>query len=277
MNIIYGEDAEAKIARIISGGTNALHVVADFDDTLTRAFHNGKRTHSSFAQLRKGKYLGEQYVKESTALFEHYHPIECDTTIPLAQKNQLMHEWWKKHEVLLVRYCLDKEMFNQIAQEEHLHLRTGVVEIMHLLQHYAVPLLIFSAGLGQIIESFLRHRNLMTPNVHIISNFYTFDSAGKALGYTGPVIHSHNKNEIVIPHFPYAKEIASRKHVILLGDKLADCGMAEGMSHECVLKIGFLNEPDTKTRQTYAEAYDIVICGDGDALVIVDLLKKLTA
>lgn len=37
------------------------------------------------------------------------------------------------------------------------------------------------------------------------------------------------------------QELAGRSNVILVGDSIGDAGMADGVCHDTVLKIGFLN------------------------------------
>lgn len=38
------------------------------------------------------------------------------------------------------------------------------------------------------------------------------------------------------------QELSGRSNVILLGDSIGDASMADGVSHDTVLKIGFLND-----------------------------------
>jgi 2-hydroxy-3-keto-5-methylthiopentenyl-1-phosphate phosphatase len=44
-----------------------------------------------------------------------------------------------------------------------------------MLEENAVPLLIFSAGLGDVIEEILKDQGRKAPNMHIISNRFQFD------------------------------------------------------------------------------------------------------
>ena len=63
--------------------------------------------------------------------------------------------------------------------------------------------MIFSAGLGNLIEEFLKSENKLTNNIHIISNFFKFDKNGKSISYTHPLVHSLNKSEIQLKHHAY--------------------------------------------------------------------------
>lgn len=43
------------------------------------------------------------------------------------------------------------------------------------LEEQQVPLLIFSAGVGDVLEEVIQQNQVFHPNVHIISNYMDFD------------------------------------------------------------------------------------------------------
>jgi hypothetical protein len=90
------------------GGAEKIHVLADFDRTLTTAFVDGKSIPSLISVLRDGNYLTPDYAGKANALFEKYHAIEIDSKIPLFEKKKAMLEWWKTHFALLVECGLNK-------------------------------------------------------------------------------------------------------------------------------------------------------------------------
>lgn len=103
-----------------------------------------------------------------------------------------------------------------------------------------VPLLVFSAGLGDSVISVLNHAKVNFPNVKVVSNFLQFKD-GLLNGLQDDMIHTYNKNETVLKGSEYYELVHDRDHVIVLGDSLGDAGMADGVpktSH--ILKIGFL-------------------------------------
>jgi len=79
--------------------------------------------------------------------------------------------------------------------------------------------------------------------------------------------------------------VRDRKNVILMGDSLGDAGMADGVPHHAVLKIGFFNpvmyqkihnEADMEARlQQYQQIFDVVLIGDETFNFIVELLSLL--
>jgi hypothetical protein len=65
-----------------------MHVVSDFDRTLTKVFVNGKKIPSLISVIRDGNYLSSDYAEKAHALFNKYHLIETDTKIPLGEKKK---------------------------------------------------------------------------------------------------------------------------------------------------------------------------------------------
>lgn len=81
-----------------------------------------------------------------------------------------------------------------------------------------VPMLVFSAGLGDIIQAVLQHEQLLLPNVKLVSNFLKYKN-GIVNGFSDeyPLIHTFNKNETVLEGTEYYDMVHNRQHVILMG------------------------------------------------------------
>ena len=252
-----------------------FHLVADFDGTLTKAFINGKKVFSSYAYVRNKDYLGNEFSKISTQLKDHYRPIEFDPLVPQEEKNQKMEEWWTKHYELLIKHGMNLGIIKEILKTEKIELRQGYQKFFSLIKENQIPFLIFSAGFGNLIQEFFKLKDLLSPQTHIISNFISFDQAGKAVSYTRPLIHSFSKKEVQIKKFPYEKEITEKKNVILIGDTLGDTEMCQGVDHNTVIKIGFLNENTEELFDSYARAYDVLILNDGSLEYLNNLLKEI--
>lgn len=249
---------------LIAQGYDSLHIVADFDRTLTPALLNGEVATTSFAKVRKGKVLPQEYEVQADNLFQHYHPIEINPEFPLEDKNELMKEWWRKHLELMIEYGITKRIFEEIVEKNTLSLREGAKDFFRLLAREKVPFVIMSAGLGDLIIAVLEREGLMTENVHVISNLFKWDEQGKATGLANPVIHSSNKHEIEITNRPFYNEVKQRKNVLLLGDNEDDIGMSAGLQPEQLLKVGFLNENVEERIEKFKQLFDVVLLGDGD-------------
>jgi hypothetical protein len=65
-----------------------------------------------------------------------------------------------------------------------------------------VPVLVFSAGLGDCVSAVLKYHNVLLPNIHIISNYLRFNG-DQVNGFQGDIIHSFNKNERALEKSDY--------------------------------------------------------------------------
>ncbi|MCB9359215.1 hypothetical protein H6503_04750 [Candidatus Woesearchaeota archaeon] len=273
--IVDKKKLSEKIQSIREDGKENLHIVSDFDQTLTKAFHDGQKTHSSFAQIRGRGYLDPEYVKQSYELFDYYYPIEISPEVSQEEKNRCMQEWWEKHLDLMIKYGMKRSILQEIATKGELHPRGMLMELMSLMEEEDIPLLILSAGLGDVIMEFLKAERKLTKNLHVISNFYRFNDAGEVIGYQSKVIHTFNKNEYGIRDTDYFKEVEHRKNVILLGDNLGDCNMADGLEHSNVIKIGFLNENVDEFLPLFKKEFDIILLDDQDLGYVIDLVSGI--
>jgi len=255
-----------------------LHVLSDFDRTLTYAFVKGERVPSMISILRSsGDYLGEEYAKEAQALFQKYHQKENDPKITLKERKRLMREWWLKHYQLLIKSGLSKKHLKIVIDSQKIKLRKGAKDFFKLLSLIKIPIVIMSAsGLGtEAISMFLKKEKCFYSNIYIISNSFKWDKNGKAIGVKEPIIHSLNKDETMVKNFPFYKKIKNRKNVILLGDSPEDVGMIEGFAYKNLIKIGFLNEDVDKNLKLYKKVFDVLILNDSSLYFIKSLIKKL--
>ena len=278
--IVNPQKFQRLIQEIKKDGTQFLHVLSDFDRTLTYAFVKGERVPSMISILRSsGDYLGEEYAKEAQALFQKYHQKENDPKITLKERKRLMREWWLKHYQLLIKSGLSKKHLKIVIDSQKIKLRKGAKDFFKLLSLIKIPIVIMSAsGLGaEAISMFLKKEKCFYSNIYIISNSFKWDKNGKAIGVKEPVIHSLNKDETMVKNFPFYKKIKNRKNVILLGDSPEDVGMIEGFAYKNLIKIGFLNEDVNKNLKLYKKVFDVLILNDSSLYFIKSLIKKLAA
>ncbi|KAL5139261.1 7-methylguanosine phosphate-specific 5'-nucleotidase [Glycine soja] len=202
---------------------SCYRVIADFDATLTMFWVNGTRGQTSHGLLQQGN---PDYNAKRQQLYEYYHPLEFSPNIGLEEKTKLMEEWWGKAHGLLVEGGLTYDSIRQSVANANIAFREGVCELFEFLevdfpsfyncnfQERDAPVLIFSAGLADIIEEVLRqklHRSF--KNVRIVSNRMVFDDDGRlvtfkerpakvgAIGFNGVFIW---KNFALLPVCPSA-------------------------------------------------------------------------
>ena len=277
IHIANKEDLENKIERLKENGSSSIHIVSDFDRTLTRAFVNGKKVNALISVLRNENYLTEEYSKEAHKLADKYHPIEMDPNIPLVEKKKAMLKWWTKHFELLIRSKLNIKDIERAVNSEWIKLREGTTQFIDILKKYKIPLIIFSsAGLGtDSIKLYLEKERRLYPNVYIVSNAFEWDSEGYAVRIKKPIIHIFNKDETSLKTLPIYSKIEHRKNIILLGDNIEDIGMINGIEYQTLLKIGFLNENVERDLQRFLDNYDIVITNDGPMTYVNKILKQI--
>lgn len=267
-NVIISDekDLEEKKKAMTKDGAAKLHILSDFDRTITYGLTGeGKRTATVISQLRSNpKYLGQEYFDEAHRLFDIYRPIETDQNIPLNEKKDKMHEWWEKHFDLIARMGLTKELIKKVVRENPLKFRKGSLELLSFLNRYNIPVVFMSAAPGDMLNEYLRQNNLLLPDVFVISNLYEWDKKGRALHIKEPIIHTFNKTEISLSEQAVYSNIEKRKNVILMGDSIGDVGMIEGFDYDNLIKIGFLNEDVEQNIEKYKQNFDVVLTNDAD-------------
>ncbi len=269
------KELNEKIEQIKKDGKENLYIISDFDNTLSKAYVNGKKMDSMIAQIRHMGYLGEEYTKLAYDLHAKYYPIEIDPNIPQEIKNEKMIEWWSEHIRIQAEYGLNKKILDEVIEKSDFTLREKINDFFNILKNNNIPILIFSAGANYFINGFLRKNNISFENVFIISNDHNFDSDGKVLGYKSKIIHTFNKGEVAIKDNLEYSKILHRKNIILLGDSLGDLDMSKGVEHRTKITIGFYNPPDTKHLEEHKKRFDIVITNDSDMSYVNDLLKNI--
>jgi len=264
--------------RIAEGGAKKFHILSDFDRTLTTAFIDGKSIPSLISILRDENYLTSDYGSKAQALYDKYHQIEIDSTVPVAEKKKAMQEWWETHFNLLIKSRLNKKDIERAVDTCKVKFRDGFGEFMDFLKDHNIPLVIMSSsGLGvDAIKMYLAKEEKLYDNIYVISNSFEWDDKGYAIAVRKPIIHGMNKDETLVQDFPAFDVIKNRKNVLLLGDSLDDVGMAVGFDTENLIKIAFLNEKAEENLESYKKTFDAVILNDGSMEYVNSLLKSIT-
>ncbi|XP_022595305.1 7-methylguanosine phosphate-specific 5'-nucleotidase [Seriola dumerili] len=258
-------------------GSNTVQVISDFDMTLTRFAHNGKRCPTCHNILDNSKLISDDCKEQMKELLNTYYPIEIDSSRSIDEKLPLMVEWWTKAHELLVQQKIRKDLLAKVVQESDAMLREGYQLFFDHLHEHSIPLLIFSAGIGDILEEVIRQAGVFHPNVKVFSNYMDFDECGVLKAFKGELIHIYNKREGALLNTGHFQELRARPNVLLMGDSLGDLTMADGVQQmENILKIGFLNDKVEERKQSYLDSYDIVLVKDETLEVPNAVLLYLT-
>lgn len=271
-----------KIEAIKKDGADSVHILSDFDRTLTHAFYNRVKTSSLISHLRNGSYLTANYAEKATALFNKYHPIELSCEISRDEKSKAMLEWWSSHYKLLVDSGLNettiKQSVSDLIREGKIRLRNGVPTFLKNLAKNNIPLIILSsAGIGNMVTEFLKEQKLFFENTHFIGNTLEFNEKGDFTGIKNDkIIHILNKHESELKNLQIYKTLLEKKNIILLGDCVEDLSMAEGFPAKTIIKIGFQNYEEENLEE-FKKKFDIIITDDGNFEEINKILSRILA
>lgn len=115
-------------------------------------------------------------------------------------------------------FPFDPKEIEELAKEYGHALRDGTHDLFKLTHEKNVPVLVFSAGLGDSIQAVLKNEQILLSNVKLVSNFLKYEN-GMVNGFSDdyPLIHTFNKNETVLEGTEYYDMVHNRQHVILMG------------------------------------------------------------
>lgn len=256
-----------KIKELRSISANDTYIVTDFDGTITK-----NSSDSSWASIFKNPNVTDEFIQECLRIFNHYHKYEIDESIPLEEKMLIMSEWYNKNIETLKRFGITEQIINYSANNESImSFRDGAKEFLKEMNNKGIPIIVISAGVGNIIEQFLINNNCNFPNIYIGSNFLEYENGIITGVRDNNLIHPLNKNEMSLPSHIQEK-IADKNSIILLGNSISDINMSNDKKK--TYKIGFLDEKIEDRIGVFKENYDLV-CTDNTSFY--DLKKKVFA
>lgn len=258
-----------KLNNIDFSDSKSYYVVADFDKTLTEGTSN-----STWAVMANANGVNEEYTKKRNELYKIYRPKEIDMTLSEEEKSQYMEEWWQKHISLFFEYGLEEKAVKNSIKDGGLKFREGAKEFLEKMRDMSVPVIIISAGIGNIIEEFLNQEECYFDNIFVLSNFVKFKD-GIIEKIEGSTIHALNKNVVKLPK-KITDKLSIRKNILLLGDGIADLKMVKAEDLEKTITVGFLDEKIEENLEYYNKEFDIVLTNQAsidDVNKILNLYK----
>jgi cytosolic 5'-nucleotidase 3 len=272
----YPNSIQSKLDQFITDGPSTLKVVSDFDYTITTFYSNpaekirGLGCHSL---LEESEEFHPQLREQSRILMEKYYPIEIDVHITQEEKAQHMHDWTMQSHGLLVQSHLHKSSLVNIVQDGAKQLkyriRSNFDSFIDILKLFSIPMLIFSAGIADVLEECLHHYLSNNPgydyDFHVISNRCIFDGKGYLQAFEEPSVHILNKHakSFTSSRDYFNQEIEDRcSNALLVGDSPSDINMVDGMKYDNCIKVGYLNDKLDERLELYLDLYDLVVIGD---------------
>lgn len=229
---------------------NKYYILTDFDGTMTVGTGD-----SSWSTIFKNPLVTKEFINECINIYGYYHKYEIDTKISLEEKNSKMKEWYEKNIETLIKYNITKDIINFASNNKELiTFRDGAKKLLKVLHRNNVPVIIISAGVGNIIEQFLINNECYFDNIYITSNFLEYENNKVSGVKNNNLIHSLNKSEISLSE--ELKEKISNRKCLLLGDNVMDIKMHT--TENDIVKIGFLDERIEDRVEEFKANYDIV-------------------
>ncbi len=247
--MIINDEAKKKLP--LSNIDN-IYIISDFDGTIT-----AEDSLTSWSAVTKSSLCPEFYPELARNLFEYYHQLRHDETLSQDYRDGMTIEWYQKSIEIMLGYQFPEQAFMEGASNlQEMKLRTGFKEYLDYLNCYHVPFVIMSAGIGNVIETFLKANNCYYDNIYIVSNYLQFKK-GVMTGISDNMIYPFNKNEMLIPESIKAK-LQNRNNVIIIGDQLDDSKMASLDNHESLLSVDFITSASLPYLDTYKNEFDII-------------------
>lgn len=256
-----------KLQNIKENPTN-FYVTIDFDKTITSVTSS-----DSWDASANRKVLGNQIADEMQELYKKYAPIELDYSLNFEEKKQYMIEWYSKCMDLYFKYNLTKDKLTSSIDTSKVEFRPGAKEFLIKMHKNNIPVIILSAGIGNVIEYVLKKNGCYFENMEIISNFIKFDNQGNITKFdNNKMIHTLNKTTEGHISNKMQDIIVKKKYKLLLGDLVEDKNMISQKEWPNTLTIGFLNSNIETNKEIYNKNFDIVLIKEEASFYYIDKL-----
>lgn len=151
-------------------------------------------------------------------------------------------------------------------------LRDGFKDFLYGLYMKNIPVVILSAGIGNVILETLRFNNCLYDNVYIVSNFIDFKN-NLMLPFSSDIIHTCNKSINKLP-FEVTKKIENKEYILLFGDLIEDLKMVGSSDLYKTISFGFLDKNVDENFDFYKNFFDVVLTDNSSFYDVKNILEK---
>lgn len=243
---------------------NNYYVITDFDRTLTT-----KDSEPSYGIIPK--FLGGECLEKRTKIYNHYRPIELDYTLEKTEKQKIMRQWAKESFTLLSKFTTE-DIIDKSLENANIYLRDGAREFLYDMYKNNIPVVIMSAGIGNVIKRFLEIQNVLYSNIILVANFFDFKD-GEAYIDINNVIATSNKTYEKIP-VQLRNKLQKIDKCLLFGDIIEDIEMCNKDNIEKTLTVGFLDKNIDENMKVFNKNYDVVLCNNESFCTIQNVLNN---
>lgn len=256
-----------KLGRFIADGKDKLHLIIDFDRTLTLCRNDSGGRMTTWGVLNRK--LPGQIEEETMRLYRKYRPLEVSGKMTTADAV----EWWST--VLSFYAGRGLKLANLVKGiKEILPARPGVKLLFDLCEARDIPTIIISAGVKNVIDLWCREYGIHPAR--ILSTNLNLDSQGYICGWEkDSLVHVFNKREK--GHDEVFEIKKQRPNTLLIGDSIDDATMADGDENILRLIIDNPRADDIRSEQFYDqifEKFDLLLPNE-DLAPLVEIIESI--
>eukprot|EP00930_Biecheleria_cincta_P061554 TRINITY_DN47116_c0_g1_i1.p1 TRINITY_DN47116_c0_g1~~TRINITY_DN47116_c0_g1_i1.p1 ORF type:complete len:339 (-),score=51.45 TRINITY_DN47116_c0_g1_i1:175-1191(-) len=279
---IVVRDQAALDSKLRSFTRQNVVLIADFDNTLTenKTYDMRNKRDDCHRVIMNSPLLPDAFRTDMQQLF-------IAGSQPSADKDALFDSLWRRSNQLMVDYGLQRNWLHEMVCSSTTELRRGTQRLVAAAAAGDVPVLIFSAGIKQVILECFSQGGLQVSEDLVLANSMHFDDEGVLVSWQEPTVHVHNKSLTLYPHLIRKFHGTDRAtKIVLLGDQVGDLSMAHGLPLDMnrdIIAIGLVNDQMDGSEHVanqvarYSELFDVVLVGDGPIDFAVELLENICA
>lgn len=153
----------------------------------------------SWQVINNSDVFSDEVKSRLDALFREFYPIEINHELPYETRLAAILEWWSKAHATLAAARPRRADFRRAVADvgAGMRFRARMHELFAQAAADDVPLLVFSAGVGDVIAEVLAANDLdAAGSVSIVSNFLRYgvgDNCDAGCAWNDPLIHVFNK------------------------------------------------------------------------------------
>jgi phosphoserine phosphatase len=243
-----------KLSHFRNAGKDKLHLVLDFDRTLTPSRNEQGVDIVTWRFLNQRLPARARLLTEK--LYSKYRPLEISGKMTVAEAIT----WWSS--VLdLYKHAGLKWPDLAFEVQEAISARLGAKELFDVCATKGIPTIIISAGIKNVIELWCQKFEIKPALV--LSTSLCLDDKGCVCGWDrNSLIHIFNKHEK--GHQELSAIRRSRPNTILVGDCLEDAAMVSGSDDVLRFFIDDCRADECRAQdfhKTVLETFDMIIPG----------------
>lgn len=251
-----------KLRRFINSGKDKIHLLFDFDRTITVGKNRKGDDYTVWGALQE--LLSPEAKKEYFRFYKKYRKLEIENKLT----NEDAATWASS---ILDLYASNGLKLSDVKKVSNkIKIRKYARGLFRICNKKGIPTIIISGGIKNVIELVCR-RAKIRPTL-VLSSVLDFSKNGHICGWErGSLVHMLNKKER--GHKEIAGIKLARPNIMLIGDSLDDVIMADGKDNVLRVAVNNPRKDDKKDKmKELIKKFDLVI-KDESFLPVIKILK----